>query len=324
MAGTVVLVYSGGLDTSVCIPMMREDYGFDRIVTVTVDVGQPADDIRQRRRARAGARAPSITPSTPKREFVSDYCWPAVKANGDYQGYPLSTAIARPLIALKAVEAAKKHRRGRILPRLHRARERSVPHRVRHAGSDARRARSSRRCGSTTTRAPRRSNTPRRKGVPIARHGGQDLEHRREPLGPLHRRRAAGGAGLSRRRRRSSNGRRGIDTANRRARRRWRSASRAACPCRLDGRALDRCRVGRHGSNDDRRRERRRARRHHGRPHARPEGARELRVPGGDRASQGARRRSNPSSQRRGAGLQGARRSEMGRAGVRGSLVRSA
>ena len=42
---TVVLVYSGGLDTSVAIPMMREDYGFERVVTVTVDVGQPADDI---------------------------------------------------------------------------------------------------------------------------------------------------------------------------------------------------------------------------------------------------------------------------------------
>ena len=43
---TVVLVYSGGLDTSVCIPLMREEYGFDHIVTVTVDVGQPAEDIR--------------------------------------------------------------------------------------------------------------------------------------------------------------------------------------------------------------------------------------------------------------------------------------
>ena len=46
MSKTVVLVYSGGLDTSVAIPMMREDYGFSRVVTVTVDVGQPASDIQ--------------------------------------------------------------------------------------------------------------------------------------------------------------------------------------------------------------------------------------------------------------------------------------
>ncbi len=45
MPRTVVVIYSGGLDTSVCIPMMREEYGFDRIVTVTVDVGQPAEDV---------------------------------------------------------------------------------------------------------------------------------------------------------------------------------------------------------------------------------------------------------------------------------------
>ena len=42
---TVVLVYSGGLDTSVCIPLMREEYGFDHVVTVTVDVGQPEEDL---------------------------------------------------------------------------------------------------------------------------------------------------------------------------------------------------------------------------------------------------------------------------------------
>jgi argininosuccinate synthase len=103
---TVVLVYSGGLDTSVCIPLMREEYGFDHIVTVTVDVGQPAEDIRQaEERARTlGTEHYTVDAKT---EFVEQYCWPAVKANGDYQGYPISTSIARPLIALKAVEVAK-------------------------------------------------------------------------------------------------------------------------------------------------------------------------------------------------------------------------
>jgi argininosuccinate synthase len=104
---TVVLVYSGGLDTSVAIPMMREDYGFERVVTVTVDVGQPADDITV---AEEKARALGTEHYTvdAKDEFARDYCFRAVKANGDYQGYPLSTSIARPIIAEKAVEVAKR------------------------------------------------------------------------------------------------------------------------------------------------------------------------------------------------------------------------
>lgn len=107
MSRTVVLVYSGGLDTSVCIPMMREDYGFDRVVTVTVDVGLPQEELRQ---AEEKARLLGTEHYTidAKEEFVNNYIFPAIKANGDYQGYPLSTAIARPLIALKAVEVAQK------------------------------------------------------------------------------------------------------------------------------------------------------------------------------------------------------------------------
>lgn len=104
---TVVLVYSGGLDTSVCIPLMREEYGFDHIVTVTVDVGQPREDVEQAEE-RARALATEHYTVDARDEFVRGYCWPAVRANGDYQGYPISTSIARPLIALKAVEAAKR------------------------------------------------------------------------------------------------------------------------------------------------------------------------------------------------------------------------
>ena len=107
MPKTVVMVYSGGLDTSVAIPMMREDYGFDHVVTVTVDVGQPAADV-QSAEQRARALGTEHYTIDAKAEFVTDYCWPAVRANGDYQGYPLSTAIARPLIGLKAVEVAKR------------------------------------------------------------------------------------------------------------------------------------------------------------------------------------------------------------------------
>ena len=104
---TVVLVYSGGLDTSVCIPMMKEFYGYERVVTVTVDVGQPAEDIQQAAEKAKILGTEHYTVDA-KEEFARDYCFLSLAANGDYQGYPISTSIARPLIAAKAVEVAKK------------------------------------------------------------------------------------------------------------------------------------------------------------------------------------------------------------------------
>jgi argininosuccinate synthase len=103
---SIVLVYSGGLDTSVCIPMLRELYGYERIVTVTVDVGQPADDVRQ---AEEKARTLGTEHYTvdAREEFVHGYVFPAIRANGDYEGYPLSTAIARPLIGLAAARKGR-------------------------------------------------------------------------------------------------------------------------------------------------------------------------------------------------------------------------
>jgi len=102
----VVLVYSGGLDTSVCIPLMREEYGYDHVITVTVDVGQPEEDIREAEsKARALGTEHYTVPA--KEEFARDYCFAAVQANASYEGYPVSTSIARPLIAAKAVEVAK-------------------------------------------------------------------------------------------------------------------------------------------------------------------------------------------------------------------------
>jgi len=102
----VVLVYSGGLDTSVCIPLMRDEYGFDHVITVTVDVGQAREDIAQaeERARRFGTEHYTVDA---RELFVEHFCWPAVRANGDYQGYPISTSIARPLISLKAVEKAQ-------------------------------------------------------------------------------------------------------------------------------------------------------------------------------------------------------------------------
>lgn len=105
--GKVLLVYSGGLDTSICIPWMREELGYKEVITVTVDVGQHQADIVQ---AEEKAKAMKTTHFTvdAKEEFIEKFCWPAVQANGDYQGYPMSTSIARPLIAAKAVEVAEK------------------------------------------------------------------------------------------------------------------------------------------------------------------------------------------------------------------------
>ena len=105
--GTIVLVYSGGLDTSVCIPMVREMYGYDHVVTVTVNVGQPQDDILTAE-TKAKAMGTEHYTSDAREEFASRYVFPALMANGDYEGYPISTAIARPIIAARAVEVARK------------------------------------------------------------------------------------------------------------------------------------------------------------------------------------------------------------------------
>ncbi len=103
----VVLAYSGGLDTSVCVPLLRERYGYDYIITVVVDVGQPRSDIDS-----AMARAQMISDKhitiDAKEEFVEEYIFPLIKANGGYEGYVMGTAIARPLIAKKIVEVADK------------------------------------------------------------------------------------------------------------------------------------------------------------------------------------------------------------------------
>ncbi len=104
---SVLLVYSGGLDTSVCIPLMREEYGYERVVTVTVDVGQPKEDLLQATEKAAILKTEHYTVDA-KEEFATEYCYKALQANGDYQGYPISTSIARPLIGAKAVEMAEK------------------------------------------------------------------------------------------------------------------------------------------------------------------------------------------------------------------------
>lgn len=103
----VVLAYSGGLDTSVMIKWIQENYDAD-VITLTVDVGQGIDaEIVEERALSLGALKHYTIDA--KKEFVLDYVFPAIKANALYEEkYPLSSALSRPLIAAKMVEVANK------------------------------------------------------------------------------------------------------------------------------------------------------------------------------------------------------------------------
>jgi len=104
---TVVLSFSGGLDTSICVPLLKERYGYDRVVTVAVDVGQPEDELKMAtEKGRLIADAHYTIDATEK--FVKNHIFPAIKANGSYEGYPMGTSLARPLIAEETVAVAKK------------------------------------------------------------------------------------------------------------------------------------------------------------------------------------------------------------------------
>lgn len=100
----VVLSYSGGLDTTVCIPLLKERYGFDEVVTVTVDIGQPERDVKEAEE-RGKKYSDKHYTIDAKEEFV-DALFTLIKANGDYEGYVLGTSIARPIIATKTAEIA--------------------------------------------------------------------------------------------------------------------------------------------------------------------------------------------------------------------------
>ena len=102
----VVLAYSGGLDTSVSIIWLREKYNVD-VYTVTVDVGQGGDfKLVEDMAYKLGAVKHFFIDA--KRDFVENYVFPSIKANGLYEGkYPLSSALSRPLIAKNAVEVAE-------------------------------------------------------------------------------------------------------------------------------------------------------------------------------------------------------------------------
>ncbi len=109
----VVLAYSGGLDTSVAIPWLREEKGLD-VVTVTVDVGQPVDLEAVRAKALASGASTAYVADA-REEFAQEFLRPALCANALYEGvYPLSTALARPLIARRLVDVARREGAGAV------------------------------------------------------------------------------------------------------------------------------------------------------------------------------------------------------------------
>ena len=103
--GRVALAFSGGLDTTVCVPLLHEEYGYEEVIGVTVDVGQPEPEFDE---AAETADVLDVEHHViDAREEFADACLAAVRANASYQGYPLGTALARPVIAEAIVEVAE-------------------------------------------------------------------------------------------------------------------------------------------------------------------------------------------------------------------------
>jgi argininosuccinate synthase len=103
----IVLAYSGGLDTSVAIRWMQDNYHCD-VIAVAIDVGEERDYAGIREKALKIGAKKSLVVDT-KKEFVTDFVFPALQAGAVYEGrYPLATALARPLIAKITGEVAAK------------------------------------------------------------------------------------------------------------------------------------------------------------------------------------------------------------------------
>nr|WP_120492167.1 argininosuccinate synthase [Corynebacterium lactis] len=107
MTNRVILAYSGGLDTTVAIPYLKEMTDGE-VIAVSIDVGQGGEDMESVRQRALGAGAAEAVVVDAKDEFANEYCLPTIKANGLYmKQYPLVSALSRPLIVKHMTEAAK-------------------------------------------------------------------------------------------------------------------------------------------------------------------------------------------------------------------------
>ncbi len=102
----VILAFSGGLDTSVCVKLLQDKYNME-VITACVDVGQPEYEIKRPEQVANEIGVKKHYTIDAKHEFAEKFIFKAIKANAMYEGYPLSTSLARPLIAMKIVELAE-------------------------------------------------------------------------------------------------------------------------------------------------------------------------------------------------------------------------
>ena len=104
----VVLAYSGGLDTSIIIPWLKENYDNCELIAVSADLGQE-DELEGLNEKAIKTGASKLYIEDMRKELIEEYIWPTLKANAAYEGrYLLGTSFARPLIAKRLVEIAKK------------------------------------------------------------------------------------------------------------------------------------------------------------------------------------------------------------------------
>jgi argininosuccinate synthase len=108
MTKTIALAYSGGLDTSIIVPWLKEHYGGARIVCVAGDIGQ-GDELEGVRAKALASGADECYIEDLRQEFVQDFIWPTLRAGAIYgRKYLLGTSMGRPLIARRQVEVARR------------------------------------------------------------------------------------------------------------------------------------------------------------------------------------------------------------------------
>jgi argininosuccinate synthase len=109
----IVLAYSGGLDTSIIIPWLKENYDYD-VIAMVADVGQ-GDDVEAVVKKAYNTGASKVVVEDLREEFLTGYVWPALKAGAVYENkYLLGTSLARPVIAKHQVEVALREGAGAV------------------------------------------------------------------------------------------------------------------------------------------------------------------------------------------------------------------
>src|SRR5687767_15867446 len=114
MTQTIALAYSGGLDTSIIVPWLKENYGGARIVCVAADIGQGGEELEGVRAKAIASGADECYVEDLRQEFIEDFIWPTLRAGAIYgRKYLLGTSMGRPLIARRQVEVARRIEIGR-------------------------------------------------------------------------------------------------------------------------------------------------------------------------------------------------------------------